>query len=282
MQVNMVFLYTAVGALVGSIVGILLMSRKVRLPVTAADLTAMKKKLEAAETTLAAANTSADELRRQIAERDRKLQQNAEELKKKQQQLDQALNAAEKDKLQHSVNDQITQELSTQNASLLKARGDLEAKLADEQRIAAEAANQLVSLESQVESQKRQIEELSGRVDGLTAESAALSRFREQESRHRVSLEAQLAAEQERGQQLARQVAELESERAQLEVKLREERESAARGMELLQRAQENFSRALPGVNGEVRNGEIRHLMVVPPPTEDDSDQNIRAAVSAD
>ena len=48
MNVNVIFLCTTVGALVGTIVGILLMNRKVRLPITGADLAALRTKAHAA------------------------------------------------------------------------------------------------------------------------------------------------------------------------------------------------------------------------------------------
>jgi chromosome segregation ATPase len=241
------------------------MSRKIRLPISAGDLGALRTKLQTAESSLVAANTSLEDVRKQLAERDQTLQQTTAELKAKTELLDRATHDAEKQKLQHSVNEQLSQELNTQNSALLKERNELDAKLDDERRITVEKTRQLTSVEAQFEAAKRQIEELTGRVDGLTAESAALSRFRDQESRHRASLEAQLTVEQERVQQLTKQLAELETNRSHLEFKLDEERQSAARGMELLMRAQENFSRVLTPVNGEVRNGEIRHLAVDSP-----------------
>ena len=262
MEINTVFLCTTIGALVGTIVGILLMNRKVRLPITGADLAALRTKLEASEASLAAANTAAEDLRKQLAEREQTLQQHADDLKKKQEQLDKVAVDSEKEKLQRSVNEQLSQELSTQNASLTKERADLETHLEEERRLAVEKATQIASLEAQLEIKTKQIDELAGRVDGLTAETAALRSFREQESRRRVSLEAQLTAEQERAQQLTVKIAELEGERSRFDRLLQEERESAARGMELLLKAQENFSRVLPPVNGEARNGEIRHLAV--------------------
>ncbi|HLK46889.1 MAG TPA: hypothetical protein VKT49_02075 [Bryobacteraceae bacterium] len=280
MELNTVFFCTTIGALVGTIVGILLMNRKVRLPITGADLAALRSKLEAAESSLAAAQTAGDDLRKQLAEREQSLQQQTEELKRKQEQLDKLAVESEKEKLHRSVNEQLSQELSAQNATLAKERGDLESQVEEERRGAADKAARIASLETQLEFKSRQIEELSGRVDGLTAETAALRSFREQESRRRVSLEAQLAAEQEQARQLSAKIAELESERSRFDRLLQEERESAARGMELLMMAQENFSRVLTPVNGEVRNGEIRHLAIEPNHSE--ADDTVPSAASAD
>ena len=265
MEFNSVFLCTTIGALVGTMVGILLMSRKIRLPISAADLSALRTKLETAEASLATANSTVDDLNKKLEDRDQALQQTTAELKTKTESLDRAAKDAEKEKLQRSINEQLSQDLNTQNASLLKERNELEAKFETERKLAIEKTTQLASTEAQLEAANRQIVELSGRVDGLIAEGAAMRRFGEQESRHRAALEEQLTVEQERVQQLTRQVAELENNRSTLELKLDEERQSAARGMELLLRAQENFSRVLNPVNGEVRNGEIRHLTVEPP-----------------
>lgn len=280
MELNTVFFCTTIGALVGTIVGILLMNRKVRLPITGADLAALRSKLEAAESSLAAANTTAEDLRKQLAERDQTLQQQSDDLKKKQEQVHQATVESEKEKLQRSVNEQLSQELSAQNTTLTKERAGLESQLEEERRVAAEKATHIASLETQLEFKSKQIEELSGRVDGLTAETAALRSFRDQESRRRVSLEAQLSAEQEQVQRLSAKIAELESERSRFDRLLQEERESAARGMELLMMAQENFSRVLPPVNGEVRNGEVRHLAIEPNHSE--ADDSVPSAASAD
>ncbi len=271
MEVNTIFMCTTIGALVGTMVGILLMNRKVRLPITGADLAALRAKLQAAESSLAEAKTAAEELRKQLAERDLTIQQTGDELKKKQEELDRAAQQAEKEKLQRSVDEQLSQELNARNAALLKERNDFEARLEQETKVSAEKSNQLAALETQLEAAKRQVVELTGRVDGLIAEGAALSRFREQESRHRASLEAQLSAEQERVQQFAKQVSALEAERSRLEAELHEERESASRGMELLAMAQANLSRVAKPVNGEIRTGEIRQLPLepsVPEPVE--------------
>ena len=262
MEVNTVIMCTTIGALVGTMAGVLLMNRKIRLPATGADLAALRDKLQATEFALADANATAEDLRQQVAQRDRTLRQSAEELKKIQEQLDKTLADAEKEKLQRSVTEQLSQEVSVQNASLLKERNDLEVRWEDERRLADEKATQLTSLEEQSETQKQRVHDLTGQVEGLIAERAALSRFREQESRHRASVEMQLSAEQERAQQLTDRVAELERECSNVNLKLQEERESAARGMELLLMAQENFSRVSKPVNGEVRNGEIRLLAI--------------------
>ena len=270
MEVNTVFLCTAIGALVGTIVGVLLMNRKVRLPITGADLAALRAKVETAEAALAEANTAADDLRKHLAERDQTIRKQAEDLKAKQDLIGKVAADSEKEKLQRSIDSQLSHELSTQNATLTKERTDLEFRLDQEKRLGAERATQLSSLETELEGKTKQVVDLSGRLDGLTAELAALRSFRDQENRRRVALEGQLSAEQERVQQLTAQVDELESERSRFDRKLQEERESAARGMELLLKAQENFSRVLNQANGEARTGDIRQLTVEEAPASVD------------
>ena len=284
MEMNTVFLCTTIGALVGTIVGILLMNRKVRMPISDADLADLRGKLESAESSLSAANVTVEDLRKQVAERDQTLKQQTEDLKKRQEQLDKAGAEAEKDKLRRSVNEQLSQEMSAQNAALLKERADLELKVEEAGRLGAEQASRIAFLEPRLEEQTREVNELTGRVEGLIAEGAALSRFREQESRHRAALETQLSAEQERAQQLSKQVENLESERSGIVRKLHEERESASRGMELLLMAQENFSRVLQPVNGELRTGEIRHLAAEPEPVEvhNGTHNGVQSAASGD
>ena len=270
MEVNFVFLYTAIGALVGTIVGVLLMNRKVRLPITGADLAALRAKVETTEAALAEANTAAEDLRKQLAEREQTIHKQADDLKAKQDLIGKVAADAEKEKLQRSVDTQLSHELSTQNATLTKERTDLEYRLDEEKRLGAERATRMESLETELEGKTKQVVDLSGRLDGLTAELAALRSFRDQENRRRVTLEAQLSAEQEHAQQLTAQVNELESELSRFDRKLQEERESAARGMELLLKAQENFSRVLNQVNGEARTGDIRQLALEQAPASVD------------
>ncbi|HXA51203.1 MAG TPA: hypothetical protein VNV86_12890, partial [Candidatus Acidoferrum sp.] len=68
-------------------------------------------------------------------------------------------------------------------------------------------------------------------------------------------LEAQLNADQERIKQMTSQIADLQAERLQLEIKVREERGSAAKGMELLLMAQEKLSSVFKALNAESQNG---------------------------
>lgn len=253
MELKIVFLCTTLGALVGTVIGVLLMNRKIRLPITGADLAALRGKLESAETSLAAATTQVEDLQKQLAERDHAIQQNAADLKKQQEKADQTLIDAEKDRAQRSAAEQKSGELILESAALKEQRAELERKLEDEKKLATE----------QQEAQKRQILALTEQVSGLLAESAALSRFREQESLHRTTLEAQLMGAHQKVEKLEERIGELERERSQFDTKLQEERQSAARGMELLVMAQENFSRVLKQVPPDARNGKIHVIQAV-------------------
>ena len=97
-------------------------------------------------------------------------------------------------------------------------------------RVAEQARRQLASFEAQVDADKLQIQEVGGEVARLTAECA--------------ELKAQLGAELERSGQLAGQIAELQSDR-----------QSAAKGIELLLMAQQNLSRFLKPVSEGGPNG---------------------------
>ena len=281
MNVNVIFLCTTVGALVGTIVGILLMNRKVRLPITGADLAALRNKAQAAEAAFADAKSTVEDLRKRLAEREQTVQQHAEELKKKQAQLTQILTEVEKDKLQRSVTEHIGQELSTQNASLLKSRNELEAKLEEERALANERSTLIATLQAQLESERQQVRELTAQAERLVGDGVALSRSYEQERRQRASVEAELSSEQERVRQLTDHVTELEHERSQLSRKLIEERESAERGMELLRMAQENFSRVTEPVHGELRRGHIVELPIEPRPEEENSGEELNGVQTA-
>jgi len=261
MDLRLIFFCTTIGALVGTTVGVLLMNRKIRLPITGADLAALRGKLETAETSLAAATANVEELKQQLAERDHAIQQNAEELKK-------ARADGESDRAQRAAAEQRAQEQGSELAGVKEQRAELERKLEEEKKLAAE----------QHEAQKRQILALTEQVSGLLAESAALSRFREQESLHRASLEAQLTVAAQRVEQLTQQVAELERERSQFDSKLQEERQSAARGMELLVMAQENFSRVLKQVPA---NGDS-HVVRAVETSSAEHGEDLQSAMAAD
>jgi chromosome segregation ATPase len=274
MPLNLILLCTAIGALVGTIVGVLLMNRKIRLPITGAELAALRGKLESTESDLTRAAARIEDLNKLLAERDQTLHQRIDEQKQQHERFDQVLAEAEKEKTQRAAAEQKSGELILETAALKEQRAELERQLEEAIRLA----------EEQNDAHKRQIQALTDQVNGLLAESAALSRFREQESRHRSSLEAELNLAHEREDRLLRQIADLENERSQFDARLQEERQSAARGMELLVMAQENFSRVLKRASDNGPNDDVRIVKAVQTAPEDPtgSPEVLRSTVSVD
>src|SRR5882672_1676581 len=87
-----VVLATAAGALIGTSVGILMLRRKLRPPITDAEHAELKGKLQTGESSLAAAVANLEDLRKQIVVQERALTQGAEDLKKKQEQVERESN----------------------------------------------------------------------------------------------------------------------------------------------------------------------------------------------
>jgi chromosome segregation ATPase len=218
---------TMTGALIGTVVAILLMFRKIRPP-SQAELNALRANLETAESSLAAATAVSEDLRKQIGERDRSIHQSAEELNEKQRQLGLAIADAEKAAADRSAAEQKAREVSAEAAEITGRRAELEARLEEEKkRVAEQASQQVASYEARLDAGKLQIQELGGEVARLTAQCA--------------ELKAQLATELERSAQLTGQIAGLQSDR-----------QSAAKGIELLLMAQQNLSRfAKPASEGD-------------------------------
>jgi hypothetical protein len=71
-----------------------------------------------------------------------------------------------------------------------------------------------------------------------------------------MTLETQLSAEHEHSRSLASRIAEMESERSHFDLTLQEERQSAAKGIELLLMAQENLRRVFRPVQPELAGGD--------------------------
>lgn len=189
MELIVTILCTMSGALIGTAIAILLMLNRIQPPAQA-ELDTMRGHLRTAESSLAEATTAAENLRKQIAERDRTIHESAEELNEKQRQLGFAIAEAEKAAAERSAAEQKAHEV-TAEAAEITARRD-----ADGLRV----------------------QELGGEVARLTTECA--------------ELQAQLVAELQRSAQLTGQIAELQSDR-----------QSAAKGIELLLMAQQNLSR---------------------------------------
>ena len=180
---------------------------------------------------------------------------------------------------------------------------DLEAKGAESPSPASEEQHrQLAAFQAQVETGGRQIQELTEQVTRLAAEAAELKQRSDKAEKARTvleadlkqrsdeaekartvleadlkqrsdeaekvrtTLEADLTSERQRLHVLTEQVSELQSERSAQDVRMQEERESAAKGMELLVMAQQNLSRAIQAAATEApaANGSNGHSEPAP------------------
>ena len=269
MDPTIIVITTAASALFGTAVGILLFRRKMRPAITDSELADLRAKVQTGESSMATASANLEDLRKQIALQEKALLQNGEDLKKKQEQLDAESAETQKEKARRSAAEQSVQEISA-NAVLLKEQcAKLEAGVREAESLAAQKATQLASAADELAAGKRKIQELTEQTAHLTSESAELKRVGEQEARLRALLEVQLNAEQELIGQITVRVSELESERLQLEIKLKEESRSAAKGLESLVQAQENLASALKslgtgGPNGNHSETPVRAAEVAP------------------
>jgi chromosome segregation ATPase len=238
----LIVLCTTAGAVVGTSVGILLLHRKLRPPITETELAGLRIRLETNEASLAEANANVMDLRKQIVAHEQTTQQDREALKEKQQLLDLASADVQREAAHASAAERLAEQLTAQVATLTEERGKLEARLKVESKVLDEKKTQVASLGPQLEAEKKQVHELTGQVNRLTAESAELKSSVEQENGRRVFLEAQLAADQDRLKMLTSQLADMQTERLRFEARLQEERQAARKGMELLLMAQEKLS----------------------------------------
>lgn len=251
----LIVLCTTAGAVVGTSVGILLLHRKLRPPITETELAGLRIRLETNEAFLAEANANVMELRKQIAAHEQTIQQDREAFKEKQQQLGLMSADVQREAAHRSAAERSAEQLSAQVATLTEERGKLEARLKVESQVLDEKKTQVASLEPQLEAEKKQVHELTGQVSRLTAELAELKSSVEQENRRCVFLEAQLASDQERLKMLTSQLAEMQTERLLFDARLQEERQAARKGMELLLMAQENLSHMFNLAGEKSQNG---------------------------
>ncbi|HEV3200814.1 MAG TPA: hypothetical protein VGZ73_23085 [Bryobacteraceae bacterium] len=137
----------------------------------------------------------------------------------------------------------------TQGLELTERIAHLSSELTEYRLANADVMDQL---EVQLKLEKKQSEELAGQVASLTVDLTHARQYGEESDRYRSSLEAELgvsrssiAALTDTITGLTDKVAELNLERADFENRLREERESAAKGIELLSLVQSTLSGAL-------------------------------------
>lgn len=118
-------------------------------------------------------------------------------------------------------------------------------------------AEQVIALETQLGLEKRQSEELAEQIRCLTIDLSQARQTGLEAEAYRSNLEMELGVSREKIMQLTEQVAELNRDRMDFEVRLREERQSAARGLELLTLVQSTLSGAFGNkVREEIANHE--------------------------
>jgi chromosome segregation ATPase len=109
----------------------------------------------------------------------------------------------------------------------------------------AASADAVAQLEGQLDLEQKQSRELADQVGALTIDMAQAKLFGAEADSYRSALEAELGVGRLRIMQLTDQIAELNRDRSEFEVRLREERQSAARGIELLSLVQSTLSGAV-------------------------------------
>jgi chromosome segregation ATPase len=243
-------LASALGALFGTCVGVLLMLRNLRPPMSEAEVTALKVRLETNQSTLDAHAGKIAELNGQVEQRESLIKRTAEQLDKTQQELDTALAEAKKEAAGRAAAEQRVQELFLQAASLTEQCSHLEIRAKDGSDLVVEKDKIIAEGKAQLDAANQKIDELATQLTRTAEAAAELKRAGEQEGARRLALEAEVLTSDQRTQQLMARVAELEAERSRFDIRLQEERQSAAKGMELLFLAQEKLARAFRPVNG--------------------------------
>lgn len=191
----LVVLCTTIGALTGTSVGILVLRRKLRPPISETELAKLRTKLGGNEVSLAEATATLVELRKQITIYEASTQRNGEALKEKQQQLDVVSADAQKEMAQRLAAEKNSRELSVQLVMVTEERDKLDTRMKEGGSLLEEKESQVELLEAQLQAGKKQVPELTAHVGRLTAEAEELKGNIEQESRRRVFLEAQLSAD---------------------------------------------------------------------------------------
>jgi chromosome segregation ATPase len=120
----------------------------------------------------------------------------------------------------------------------------------------AASADAVAQLQGQLDLERKQSLELAEQVAALTTDLTQAKQYGADADTYRSSLEAELGVSRLRIMQLTDQVAELNRDRSEFEVRLREERQSAARGIELLSLAQSTLSGALSRLKEEQQVGD--------------------------
>jgi chromosome segregation ATPase len=255
------FLSTAFGTIVGVTAGLLLINRRNRFKPTGEHLAALRNELsgaapDAAVPAAGSPGVNLEDLRRLVVDRDDALRQSREELERAQLQAEQCRAEAQQEAQQRAAAEQRAQDLAAQLASFAekgaeweagaKMREDLEGRIAalmTELTAARDTSQGQLDAHSKVQEAHRQEQEaLNARIASLAEELAAARHSSQEDGSYRTSLEAQLTADREYIGQLTAQIAEAQREMSHYETRLIEQRQVAAKGLELLNQAQDNFA----------------------------------------
>ncbi len=205
MELIFIFMSTAVGTVIGSIAGVFTAQKIHRTP--SAESAALQMQLRASEASLAEAAANLEGLRRQVTERDRALEARVLELKAKQEQLDQLVNAAP---AARTEGEPSAGELAVRAAALIEQCSELEARARQERsRVSEEASRHLSALEAQLEAERQQVQESVRQIATLTIAVAECQQRRQEiEDEHRRAQEVW-------GEQIGRLTAEMQQSQEQ-------------------------------------------------------------------
>jgi chromosome segregation ATPase len=215
MELLLVFLSTAIGTVVG-VAAVMMMQRKDRKTAVGAG-SVLRTQLQNTEWALASAGRDVEELRKKLSEREQLAGNATQELQSLQKRLMEAVAETEKETSRRGEAEQLASEASAQVQSLKEHIQQLEAAGAQSQQ----ALNRALELET----------ELARLRDAGT----------EADAEH-AALEREFASQQHKLEALTAELAALRNEHAALQAAIRKERELAAEGIELLQRAQSKFA----------------------------------------
>src|SRR5690349_13900585 len=129
MEPILILLSTTIGTVIGIAVGVLLMQRRFQPVITEAQVVVLSDKLKRAESSLAVAKNDLEGLRKQLAERDQTIEQNAEDFNKLRQQLSLLVAKAESEEAERASADQRAEKIGAQLAGLTEQHAALEANL---------------------------------------------------------------------------------------------------------------------------------------------------------
>ncbi len=250
------FLSTAFGTIVGVTAGLLLINRRNRFKPTGEHLAALRNELSGAGPDPAAASgapgVNLEDLRKLVVDRDDALRQTRDELDKAQLLSEQAKAQAQQESQQRAAAEQQAQELAAQVAALAQKAAEWEAGSKEQESQQTRIASLMAELSAAAEANQQQLaahsreqETLNGRISSLTAELSAVQHSSQQDGSYRSSLEAQLTADREYIGQLTAQIADYQREIGNFETRLTEQRQVAAKGLEFLNQAQDNFASVL-------------------------------------